>query len=232
MHYYQFNIGDYAKHTRHLTNNEDLAYRRMLDLCYLNEEPFDNDLKKIARVINMRGCEEEVSNILDDFFELVDDKWHNKRVEKDLGFYAEKADRARTNGKKGGRPPAKKKAEPKQTKEDNTPVMAYMPLTGDNTFELKQSQTDKWISLYPSVDLQVEVNKMIGWLDANPTKRKTKAGIVKFMNTWLSKVQDQGGNIQQAQGNQSTALVMNGFDDVIARSEAAKQRRLEREQGR
>ena len=232
MHYYQFNIGDYAKHTRHLTNNEDLAYRRMLDFCYLNEEPFDNDLIKVARLINMRGCEEEVENVLNDFFELRDDKWHNNRVDKDLGFYADKAERARENGKKGGRPPAKKKAEPKQAKEDNTPVMAYMPLTGDKIFELKQSQTDKWISLYPSVDLQVEVNKMIGWLDANPTKRKTKAGIVKFMNTWLSKAQDQGGNIKQSQGSQSTALVMDGFDDVIARSEAAKQRRLEREQGR
>lgn len=236
MHYYQFNIGDYAKHTRHLTNNEDLAYRRMLDLCYLNEEPFDNDLKKVARVINMRGCEEEVENVLNDFFELRDGKWHNNRVEKDLGFYADKAERARQNGRKGGRPAAKKKPAAKKATaadEDNSPIMAYMPLTGKATFELRQSQTDKWAVLYPAVDLSVEVNKMIGWLDANPTKRKTKTGITKFMNSWLSKVQDQGGNMNQQQvtTQQSNDLVMDGFDDVIARADAAKQRRLEREAG-
>jgi len=35
MHYYQFNIGDYASHTRHLSDLEDLAYRRLLDAYYL-----------------------------------------------------------------------------------------------------------------------------------------------------------------------------------------------------
>ena len=39
MHYYSFNIGDYASHTRHLTAIEDLAYRRLLDLYYLHEQP-------------------------------------------------------------------------------------------------------------------------------------------------------------------------------------------------
>lgn len=114
MHYYQFNIGDYAKHTRHLTNDEDLAYRRMIDYCYLNETPLVDDLKKIARLINMRNCEEEVKNVLEDFFVLRDGAWHNSRVEKDLVFYAEKAEIARQNGKKGGRPPkGEKEGQPK-----------------------------------------------------------------------------------------------------------------------
>lgn len=33
---------------------------------------------------------------------------------------------------------------------------------------------------------------MKGWLDANPTKCKTKKGILRFVNTWLSKEQDKG----------------------------------------
>ena len=40
MHFYSFNIGDYASHTRHLTPMEDLAYRRLLDIYYLHEQPF------------------------------------------------------------------------------------------------------------------------------------------------------------------------------------------------
>lgn len=228
MHYYQFNIGDYAKHTRHLTNNEDLAYRRMLDLCYLNEKPLDKDIKKVARLINMRGCEEEVENVLIDFFELKGDHWHNNRVEKDLGFYADKADRARKNGKLGGRPP-KKTSKPKTPKkEDSTPIMAYMPLTGDGTFELRQSQTDKWSSLYPQVDLAAEINKMVGWLDANPAKRKTKTGIIKFMNAWLSKAQDQGGIQQAPKHNQPAVIDVDQLNDQYERSQAAQQRIAER----
>ena len=34
---------------------------------------------------------------------------------------------------------------------------------------------------------------MAGWLDANPTRRKTKAGIRRFVNGWLAKEQDRGG---------------------------------------
>ena len=111
MFYYQFNIGDYAKHTRHLTNNEDLAYRRMLDMYYLNEEPIVNNIKKLARLIDMRGCEEDIQNVLDDFFQLSEGAWVNTRVERELEAYAAKGEKARANGKKGGRPRGKKLVE-------------------------------------------------------------------------------------------------------------------------
>jgi len=232
MHYYQFNIGDYAKHTRHLTNNEDLAYRRLLDHYYLNEKPLNSDIKKVSRLINMRGCEKDVENVLNDFFELTDDEWRNSRVDKELSAYAGKAEIARKNGKLGGRP-SKKSPKPKQPKEEDTSqIMALMPLSGDKMFELRESQTSKWNALYPSVDLGAEVNKMIGWLDANPTKRKTKAGITKFMNTWLARVQDQGGSGQQQQqapAPQRTAIEVDQFtaelNDQFERSQASKQRR-------
>jgi uncharacterized protein YdaU (DUF1376 family) len=54
MHYYQFNIGDYQSHTNHLDPLEDLAYRRMLDWCYLHEKPLPLDANEIARIIRLR----------------------------------------------------------------------------------------------------------------------------------------------------------------------------------
>ena len=33
---------------------------------------------------------------------------------------------------------------------------------------------------------------MAGWLDANPSKRKTKRGILRFVNGWLAREQDKG----------------------------------------
>ena len=44
------------------------------------------------------------------------------------------------------------------------------------------------------MDIERELYKMIAWLNSNPTKRKTKRGVNRFINSWLSKVQDKGGN--------------------------------------
>ena len=104
MHYYQFNIGDYAKRTRHLTNLEDLAYRRLIDLYYTNESPMPDDVNQIARLISMRENIDEITNVLSDFFTLDNGFWINKRADEEIEKYHSKADAARANGKKGGRP--------------------------------------------------------------------------------------------------------------------------------
>jgi len=104
MHYYQFNIGDYAKRTRHLTNAEDLAYRRLIDLYYTNESPMPDDVNQIARLISMRENIDEITNVLSDFFTLDNGFWINKRADEEINKYHSKADAARANGKKGGRP--------------------------------------------------------------------------------------------------------------------------------
>lgn len=48
--------------------------------------------------------------------------------------------------------------------------------------------------LYPAVDIDAEFRKMMGWIDGSPNKRKTKRGIKRFINSWLSKAQDRGGS--------------------------------------
>ncbi len=47
-------------------------------------------------------------------------------------------------------------------------------------------------SLYPAVDVMQEFRNMLGWLRANPSRRKTKNGMARFINAWLSKEQDRG----------------------------------------
>jgi uncharacterized protein YdaU (DUF1376 family) len=121
VHYYQFNIADYAKDTMHLSNTEDLAYRRLLDRLYLDESPLTSDIKKLARRINMRGNEQEISDVLEDFFELTEEGYIQKRAFDEIARYAAKADTARANGSKGGRPkkpsgnPEETQSEPKKT---------------------------------------------------------------------------------------------------------------------
>jgi len=105
MHYYQFNIGDYAKSTRHLTLMQDLAYRRLLDMYYDTSKPLSTDVKKLSRLIGMPENQADVEVVLSDFFDLYDIGYSQKRVDEELAAYIQKAEKARANGKKGGRPP-------------------------------------------------------------------------------------------------------------------------------
>jgi uncharacterized protein YdaU (DUF1376 family) len=97
MNFYPFHIGDYLSHTNHLSNEEDLAYRRMIDIYYQSEQPF-NDRSTLARRI--RTSVEIVDVILHEFFVLEDDGcWHNKRVDEEIAKYHGKLDQASRAGK-------------------------------------------------------------------------------------------------------------------------------------
>jgi uncharacterized protein YdaU (DUF1376 family) len=99
MHYYKFNIGDYASHTQHLDPIEDIAYRRMIDWLYLNEIPLPSDLDEIARLIRMRTHCDCIANVLREFFELHSDGYRQPRIERELQTYAEKSEKARKSAK-------------------------------------------------------------------------------------------------------------------------------------
>ena len=99
MHYYQFNIGDYASHTRHLSLMEDIAYRRLLDAYYLHEQPLNNSLASVARLIGMREYEEEVQAVLTEFFESTEQGWISSRADKEIAHYHSKIEQASKAGK-------------------------------------------------------------------------------------------------------------------------------------
>lgn len=100
MHYFQFNIGDYASHTRHLTPMEDLVYRRLLDLYYLHEQPLSDCSKTVARLINLREQIVEVETILAEFFEHVEGTgWKNTRADEEISKFHGRIESASKAGK-------------------------------------------------------------------------------------------------------------------------------------
>lgn len=136
MHFYKFNIGDYARSTRHLSNEEDLAYRRLLDMYYENEAPIPVETQWVARRI--RVASEVVQIVLEDMFELTEDGWKHARCEADIEEYQRNAERNRENGKRGGRPKSvskKPKQNPVGSQSDasgnpnQTPNTNHKPLT-------------------------------------------------------------------------------------------------------
>lgn len=75
---------------------------------------------------------------------------------------------------------------------EEPPVISFI-LNDKSRYPIRQAQVDEWSGLYPAVDIMQELRKMAGWLDANPSKRKTKRGILRFVNGWLAREQDKGG---------------------------------------
>jgi uncharacterized protein YdaU (DUF1376 family) len=94
MHYYQFNIGDYQSHTNHLSDIEDLAYRRMLDWCYLHEKPLPKDVDEIARLIRMRSHSDCIANVLREFFK-ENNGYISERVVQEINLVNSKSEKAK-----------------------------------------------------------------------------------------------------------------------------------------
>jgi len=99
MHYYQFNIGDYQSHTAHLTDIEDLAYRRLLDWYYLHEHLIPLDLIEVSRQIRMRTHSDCIASVLREYFERTDEGWIHHRANKEIAKVGEKSEKAAASAK-------------------------------------------------------------------------------------------------------------------------------------
>lgn len=87
------------------------------------------------------------------------------------------------------------------------PSVITITLNDKSEYPIYQSMVDEWNELYPNVDVLQELRKMKGWSNANPAKRKTKKGIQRFINAWLSREQDKPSY------NKKTAPVINNSTD-------------------
>jgi hypothetical protein len=66
-----------------------------------------------------------------------------------------------------------------------------LPLNGGSEYPLTSDAVKQFVELYPAVDVLQELRNMRGWLLANEKNRKTPSGILRFVNTWLSKEQNR-----------------------------------------
>lgn len=67
-----------------------------------------------------------------------------------------------------------------------------LTLNDRSEFWIYGDQVEQWSQLFPAVDVLQELRKMKSWLDSNPSRRKTNRGILRFVNSWLSREQDKG----------------------------------------
>lgn len=112
MNFFFFHIGDYASATRHLSWEEDLAYRRLMDVYYSREEPLPADKKAIYRLIMAETAKhrQAIDAVLAEFFTLAPEGFRNARCDEELSAHASKRDKAKQSAaarwnRDGAKPP-------------------------------------------------------------------------------------------------------------------------------
>ena len=81
-----------------------------------------------------------------------------------------------------------------QSASSQNPSKSFIELPTNKTgevFIVTGKLVQEMKELYPAVDVEQEFRSMKGWLLSNPSNRKTKRGMTRFINNWLSRRQDK-----------------------------------------
>lgn len=180
MHYYQFNIGDYQSHTAHLSETEDLAYRRLLDWYYLHESPIPLDVEEVARQIRMRSHTESIANVLREYFKQTKAGWVNQRANIEIAKAGEKSTKASASAK--ARWNKGKNANALQTQSESNAT--------HNTVHNTQDTIPK--KVVSSVDAPDDVSSEV-WSDFVKHRKTKKAQITNLVIQGIRREADKAG---------------------------------------
>jgi uncharacterized protein YdaU (DUF1376 family) len=115
------------------------VYRQLLDTYYLNEKPIPDDIPEVSRRLSAKTDLDilAIQSVLKDFFVLTENGWIHPRCDQEIAWYHGKADRARKNGKLGGRPKKTKvvifeNPDVTQTKPDHKLTNNQEPITNNH----------------------------------------------------------------------------------------------------
>ena len=203
MHYYPKNIGDYRRDTMNLSLLEHGVYTTLIDHYTLNEEPISLDHLDVCWTIGARTDNEKtaVCLILSKFFIKTDEGYRHKRCDEEIAQYKLRADTARENGKKGGRP-----------KPNNNPTLTQ-PLTNQepitkNQEPLTNKDFDKFWEAYPKKKSKPIALK--AWL-----KHKPDIDVVMKSLTIIKKCDQWTKNKGEFIPYPASWLNAEGWNDVI-----------------
>ena len=74
---------------------------------------------------------------------------------------------------------------------NNNIYIEPIPLNDGTEYTPSEAEINEYTRLFPSVDIPSEFRKMRAWCISNPAKKKTKTGVKRFINSWLSREQDK-----------------------------------------
>lgn len=89
-----------------------------------------------------------------------------------------------------------------------------IPLTDGTEWRPTISEYDEYCRLFPAVDVASALRGMRAWSIGNPNKRKTRMGVKRFVNSWLSREQDNSGKTTRNGGSAYIDAIKNRMDVV------------------
>jgi uncharacterized protein YdaU (DUF1376 family) len=143
--WYKFHLGDYITHTTHLSDAEDLAYRRLLDLYYMSERPIPLDTNLVSRKIRLDL--DITESVLNEFFEKTPDGYRNSRCDAEVEKYQQRVETNRSLGLRGGRP--KKTESVSESKPNDNPKKIQIQKENKDISSQATRFNDFW-SAWPS----------------------------------------------------------------------------------
>lgn len=183
MHQYPHHIGDFRGGTVNMTRLERWIYRDLIEVYYDKEQPLSLDLAALCRDIGVRTDEEKgvVASVLDYKFTKTDSGYVHDVCERVIEEYRAKADTARENGKKGGRPrkadgnqekPSGFSEEPSGNPEETGLQTNHKPLTNNQKpKESKAIRAPRFDAQAHLESLGVDPKVAKDWLDIRKGKR-------------------------------------------------------------
>lgn len=87
--------------------------------------------------------------------------------------------------------PATADGSPQGTADGSQVVHEIGPLVDGSVLPVTARQVEKFRAAYPGVDTLPALRRANAWLEANPARRKTRRGALKFANGWLAREQDR-----------------------------------------
>jgi hypothetical protein len=72
-----------------------------------------------------------------------------------------------------------------------------IPLKDGTCYDVPADKIAMWIELYPDVDLEQELRRMVMWSESHEEKRKDRSNVVMFIDGWLRREHEKLNGIQQ-----------------------------------
>ena len=99
----------------------------------------------------------------------------------------------------------------------STPAAVSLILNDGSLYDVSERDVEQWSKLYPNVDVLQQLRNMAGWCDGNPTKRKTRGGVRRFITSWLAREQDKGGRPAASHGRASGHVFLDMLEEERSR---------------
>ena len=146
MIWYKFHLGDYITHTTHLSDAEDLAYRRLLDLYYMSEKQIPLNTESVSRKIRIDL--DITESVLGEFFDKTENGYFNHRCDAEVAKYQAQVANNQRLGKLGGRP--KKTESVSESEPNGNPKKIQIKNINTISSQATTSRFDEFWSTWPT----------------------------------------------------------------------------------